>query len=163
MSDATRKPPRLSSDPEPAGPPEPPEAPPREFHFKPKAFERANRPADATPGNAPIKVAQLYRAASAPPPAPGAPAKSENEVHTILRANLAAEVAKGLNQVVLQPPRSSRRKRDYWLVLAGGNLVFAGAMLLAHKNAISLVFGFSGMVFFSIGLTWIMWAVLDDY
>ena len=163
MSDAPRKPPRLSSDPESAGPPDPPEALPREFHFKPTAFARANRPADATPGNAPIDVAQLYRAASAPAPAPAAPRKAENEVHAILRANLAADVAKGLNQVVLQNRRPSRRKRDYWLVLVGGNLGFAGAMLLAHKNVVTLVFGFSGMVFFSIGLTWIMWAVLDDY
>jgi hypothetical protein len=158
MSDAPRKPPRLSSEPESAGPPDPPEAPPREFQFKPTAFARANRP-----GEAPIKVAQLYRAASAPAPAPAAPGKAENEVHAILRANLAADAAKGLNQVVLENRRPSRRKRDYWLVLAGGNVVFAGAMLLAHKNVVTLVFGFSGMVFFSIGLTWIMWAVLDDY
>lgn len=162
MSDAPRKPPKLVNQPEAEHPPEP-APPPREFHFKPTEYERANRPAGATPGNAPITVAQLYRAAGGPGPSPAARTQPENEVHAILRANLAANDAKGLNQFVIEQRRPSRRKRDYWLVLTAGNLVFGGFMILAHKNVISLVFGFSGMIFFSIGLTWIMWMVLDDY
>jgi hypothetical protein len=149
---------------EPHGPPEP-EPPRREFHFKPTEFETTNRPADDTPGNAPIDVQQLYRQAGArpPPPAANAPVKAENEVHAILRANVAQAEAKGLNEVIPQPRRPSRRKRDFWLLLAGGNLLVVGTVGVLHKNVITVIFGFSAMVFFSLGLIWVMWVVMDDY
>ena len=164
MSDAPRKPPKLASEPEAAGPAEP-EAPRRDFHFKPTEFERANPPAGAKAGPGPIHVAQLYRAANSPAhPAPAAaPAPAENDVHAILRANHAANEAKGLNQVIPQEPPPSRRKRDYWLLLIAGNLLFGGFAVLTRGNPITLVFGFSGMIFFSVGLTWIMWGVMDKY
>ena len=145
---------------EPQGPPEP-EPPRREFHFKPTEFETTNRPADDTPGNAPIDVQQLYRQAG--PPAPSAPVKAENEVHAILRANVAQAEAKGLNEVTPQPRRLSRRKRDFWLLLAGGNLLVIAAVLLTHKNVLTLIFGLSATVFFSLTLIWVMWFVIDDY
>lgn len=145
----------------PHGPPEP-EPPRRDFKFKPTEFETTNRPADDTPGNARIDVKELNRQAAAPPPA-NPPAPAENEVHALLRANLARAQAKGENEVIPQPRRPSRRKRDFWLLFIGGNLLFAGAVGALDKNAVTVIFGFSGMVFFSLGLIWVMWVVMDDY
>jgi hypothetical protein len=149
---------------EPLGPPEP-EPPRREFRFKPTEFEVANRPADDTPGNAPIDVQQLHRQAKAPSPAPGAvaPSQAENQVHAMLRANLAKDAARGLNEVIPARRRLSRRKRDFWLILIGGNLLVVGIVLFLGINAMTLAFGFVAMAVLSIILTWIMWFVLDDY
>lgn len=148
---------------EPEGPPAP-EPPPREFKLKPTQFERVNRPADATPGNAPIDVQQLYRQANASPPRPSAPppATAKNDVHAILRANLEEAKAKGLYDVIPQR-RTSRRKRDFWVLLIGGNVLMLGALAVMHRNPVTLVFGFSAMVFCSLALTWVMWFVMDDY
>jgi hypothetical protein len=147
---------------EPLGPPEP-EPPRREFRFKPPEFDVANRPVKATPTDAPIDVHQLHRLARPPPPTADAPAPAENEIHAILRANLARAEAKGEHELILEPRPPSRRKRDFWLLLIGGNLVVAGAVGGLHKNVITVVFGFSAMVFFSLGLIWVMWFVMDDY
>ncbi len=162
MSDAPRKPPRLPDDPAPAGPPDPPEPPPRDFHFKSAEYERVNRPADQTSGNKPVDVAQLYRAAAGPAPQGKKPAAAENEVHGILRANLAAENAKGLNQVVVKK-RPSRRKRDYWLLLVSWNLLVAVIVIGQRGNHIVLTLGVSAAVFVSVALTWIMWGIMDNY
>ena len=149
---------------DPIGPPEP-EPPPREFRFKPTKFERANRPADKTPDNAPIDVQQLYRQANATPPSPRAtpPPPADNDVHAILRANLARAKAQRLNEVVPQRRQPSRRKRDFWTLFIGGNSLVVGAVCLLHKNPVTLVFGLSAIVFFSLGLIWVMWVVMDDY
>lgn len=143
---------------DPLGPPEPPS---RTFQFKPTAFEVSNRPAGETPADQPIDVHQLNRLAGPPPPPVAAPA--ENEVHAILRANLARAQAKGENDVMLPPRRPSRRQRDFWLLFIGGNLLAAGAVGVLHRNVVTVVFGFSAMVFFSLGLIWVMWFVMDDY
>ncbi len=42
-------------------------------------------------------------------------------------------------------------------------LVFAGFVLVLAKNVVTLVCGGSGMIFYSLGLTWVMWFVMDDY
>ena len=149
---------------DPLGPPEP-EPPRREFRFKPAAFESANRAVDPTLGDFPIDVKNLNRQAapSSPPPAASAPPPAENEIHAILRANLARDQAKGENEVVPQNRRPSRRKRDFWLLLIGGNLLVAGTVGVLQKNVVTVVFGFSAMVFFSLGLIWVMWVVMDDY
>ena len=146
---------------EPHGPPAP-EPPRREFRFKPTEFEVANRPAGTTPADAPIDVHQLNRLAGSPPPAAGTPAPAENEIHALLRANLAQAEAKGENEVIPRH-RISRRKRDYWLVLISGNGLVVASVLIAQKNFIAMILGLSAMVFFSVALTWIMWFLLDDY
>jgi hypothetical protein len=150
---------------EPHGPPEP-EPPRREFHFKPTEFEVTNRPADDTPGHAPIDVQQLYRQANTPqPPAPGVilPSQAENEVHAILRANVARDDAQGRNAVVPGRRRMSRRKRDYWLLLGGGNLLVVLIVLGLGVNVMTFAFGFAAIVLLSLVLTWMMWFVMDDY
>ena len=152
---------------EPQGPPAP-EPPPREFRLKPAApeFERVNSPVDqSTPGKAPLNALQINRAAASPPPArQGATsAPPENDVHAILRENLAREQARGLHDVIPQAKRMSRRKRDYWLLLIGVNLLVIVTVIGLDKNPVTLVFGFSAMVFCTIALTWVMWFVMDDY
>jgi len=148
----------------PPNPPEP-ETPRREFQFKPPEFERANRPVNESQDSAPIDVRQLYRQAGSPPPAPGAiaPSQADNEIHAILRANVARAEAQGLNQVIPQRRRPSRRKRDFWLLFVSGNLLVVASVSGLHRNAVTLVFGLSAIVMFSLGLIWVMWVVMDDY
>ena len=150
MSDAPRTPPE-------------PENPRREFRLKPPEFERANRPADAFGDNAPVDVQQILREANARRPPPTAPGPAENDVHAMLRDNAARARAQGLNEVIPQRRRPSRRKRDYWLMLVGGNLLVVGAVLGLHSNVVTLIFGLSAVILFTLGLTWVMWAVMDDY
>ncbi|MDB6167512.1 MAG: hypothetical protein JWM88_376 [Verrucomicrobia bacterium] len=142
--------------------PEPPEPPRREFRFKPTTFERAN-PATGAENNPPIDVRDIFRQASAGPPKPRAtPDPAANEVHDILRANLARENETGRNDVAPEPRRASRRKRDYWFLLLGGYLLFA-IIAVISRNYVVLVFGGAGMILYTLGVTWIMWHVMDDY
>ena len=149
--------------------------PPRKFYgFKPREFAAANPPRPAAapppaaplpdpglvrPHDAPIDVRELHPAAATGHPllaAAPAPAR-ENDVHAILRHNLAVADAAGLNRVALTPKRPSRRRRDYWLALALGNAAFA------IGGVIQPVFAAAGFILYNVGLTWIMWGVLDDY
>lgn len=115
--------------------------PPRKVYgLKPKEFERVNT---AEPG----------------PAAPRA-----NDVFAIQREQREREIASGMDE--LKPndrPQSKRRRRDYWLLLLGGNLALIAAALLAGLNVVTAVYVFSGVVLYSIALTWIMWFVMDDY
>ena len=148
-------------------PPNPPtpEPPQRGSPPKPPNFERVNRPVNESQDSAPIDVKQLYRQAGTPPPAPGAvaPSKAENEIHAILRANVARAEAQGLNQVIPERRRPSRRKRDFWLLFISGNLLVVASVSGLYRNAVTLVFGLAAIVMFSLGLIWVMWVVMDDY
>jgi hypothetical protein len=148
--------------------------PPRKFYkFKPTEFENVNGVSRHSPlhegqprpdpgivetEKVRIDVRDLARAAAIPTaksqPAPATPA---NEVHAMLRDNLARANAAGANRVAPVVKRPSRRKRDYFITLALGNAV------LAVATAIMPIYGGAGLVIFNIGLTWIMWFVLDDY
>jgi hypothetical protein len=117
-----------------------PEDPPRKFYStKPREFQRVN----AAPGSAVGK-------AHAP------------DVHAILRQNRAAEKQAGLNPVIPRPVRS-RRRREYWQLLALGNALFGLGVWAGRNNAFFFVSAVSGAVIFSVGLTWIMWVVMNDY
>lgn len=124
---------------------ETPEAPRRNFGFKPKEFERVNAPrhdADAP--------------AEAPPLA--------NDVFAIQRDLRAREIAAGMDELAPpERPKSGRRKRDYWTVLLAVNGLAALAALLSRGNVVVLVYAFSGAILLSIGATWIMWVLIDDY
>lgn len=148
--------------------------PPRKFYkFKAAEFESVND----VPRDSPLHAAQprpdpgivaadqgridvrdLARTAAIPTaksqPSPAAPA---NEVHAMLRDNLARANAAGLNRVDLTPKRASRRKRDYWVAFVLGNA------LLAVATKIQPIYGAAGIIIYNLGLTWIMWFVLDDY
>ena len=76
---------------------------------------------------------------------------------TAVRAPFARANAAGLNDLAPLPKRKSRRKRDYFLCLVGGNALLGLGFML------NPVFAGAGIVIFNIGLTWIMWFVMDDY
>lgn len=155
--------------------------PPRKFYgFKPTEFERANEsprppaPASASPpapdpGVTPvhrdrIDVRELARIALGGRPALGhnAVPNRPNEVHAILRDNLARANAAGLNEVSLRQ-RRSRRLRDYLIVVIALNTPVAAIAWLCRYDAITLVILLSGVVFFNIRFAWHVWAIMDDY
>jgi len=110
---------------------------PKKFDLKPREFERLNTPGPAGKG-------------------------AEHDVFAILQQNRSVEKQKGLNEVEIKETKS-RRRRDYWLVLLGGNLLLGGVAVLGRSNAVVLVYDLAGFVIFNLGLTWVMWFVMDDY
>ena len=144
--------------------PFPPEAPRRTFGFKPTEFDRTNRPLDGRDDTPAVDARVLCRQAAVPPAgAPPVAAPAKNEVHAMLQDNLARASEAGDYEVDLRPKRPSRRRRDYWLLLITVNLGLAGAMAFFGRNIFTLVCGGAGIVLCSVGLTWIMWFVMDDY
>jgi hypothetical protein len=91
------------------------------------------------------------------------PTSEPTDVHQILRANLTRENAAGMNDIKPVRKRGSRRKRDFWTILIGGNLLIAASVGLTRINPVTVIYGFSGIILLSAGLTWIMWFVMDDY
>ena len=91
------------------------------------------------------------------------PTPAPTDVYQVLQDNLARENAAGLNVVKPVPKRPSRRKRDFWLVLIGGNLAIMASVGFTSINVVSVVYGFAGVILLSSGLIWIMWFVMDDY
>ncbi len=115
--------------------------PPRKFYgLKPREFEKLNEP-----GKAPEKSV-------------------EHDVYAMLQHNREVEKQHGFDEVSEIPvKKKSRRKRDYWLVLIGGNLLLLGMVAIARFNPISLIYGFSGIIIFTLSFTWVMWFIVDDY
>ncbi len=154
--------------PEPTDPT--PEAPRREIRFKDREFERDNPPVQGLDAVPSFEVRDLLDLANKPPkpPADGplpssiAPPAS-NDVHAILRANLERDRERGLYQVAMEERRPSRRKRDYWTLMIGVNGALILTALLIGLNVMTAVYAFSGVILISIGLTWIMWFIMDDY
>jgi hypothetical protein len=140
--------------------PSSPETPRRAFRFKPREFVADNPPV-STPSAGPTDVRQHFLAAipaSSPPSVPKA--VLENDVHALLRDNLAAADAAGLNDVKPVARRRSRRLRDYWVTLLG---VDGFLLALWAPGVFPEIFLLSGLVLFSVGFTWVMWCVVDDY
>jgi hypothetical protein len=143
--------------------------PPRKFTFKERTFESVNPPAGSPPTADSIDLASLIRAANTPgkaasgatPPTPLPP--PGNEVQALLRTNEAYETAARLPGPPRPPKAASRRKRDYFVTLIAGNLLLAAAVVISGNNVVVLAYGASGMIVLTLGLTWIMWFVMDDY
>ena len=109
----------------------------RKFELKPKPFETVNAPISAETSQ-PIKV------------------------ESILRDNLA--VREDSKPLVLDlNQKMPRRKRDYIVLLLGGNaLLFLGITFLPD-DPLMRTLGWSALGLYSAGLTWLMWAVMDSY
>lgn len=153
--------------------------PPRvHYQLKPRAFERVNAPvaspspvdpaATVVPApdpSAKIEVRDLLAQAAVPGPvlAHGEKAGLKNEVHGILKENLNIANAAGLNELAPKPKRRSRRTRDYFFVVIPLNAFFGFAAFGPYSNAISFVYGVGGMIFSTVGITWVMFFVMDDY
>jgi hypothetical protein len=75
-----------------------------------------------------------------------------------LQTNRSAR--KSLDEVVAAGPVSQpHRARNYALVLLLGNLAMVGLFLVLPRSVLIAVPLLSGMVLFSIGLTWSVWVV----
>lgn len=181
--------------------------PPRKFYgFKPREFERANPdlpakesappPASAPDsgvaayGSGPIDVRDLNRlAGTGQPLLSSTPVPSErNQVHAMLEQNHAVADAAGLNRVNPPTYKYRRRRRDYIVLMIGGNgfilvvyfaeialgfqvqclaahMPFAFYGLLQHflSNPIIFLLPTLCIAFFSAAMTWLLYGVLDDY
>ncbi len=62
-----------------------------------------------------------------------------------------------------QPARPNRKRRDYWLLLLGGNTVLGTITALGWGNPFIMGCGVGGMGAYTLGLTWVMWAVMGRY
>lgn len=147
--------------------------PPRKFYtFKPVDFENVNgvRPASSLHDTQPlpdpgiivsdkvrIDVRDLARAATSQPLLSSAPAPMrKNEVHTVLRDNLAN--AAGLNDLTLDPHSVSpqqRRVRRFWLVIFAFNMPLGAlAWWIGHEQAIPFVCTVGSIGFVTGRLVW---------
>ncbi len=143
--------------------------PPRKhYQLKPREFERVNKPpGESLPGEGtgPIDVRDLNRQAYHPgattPARPEPPAA--NDVHALLRANHERRRAAGLDEPAPPAPRRSRRKRDYWLILIPVDLFFTGVLVAPGLSVGIKLYALAGLIVFTLGFTWVMWFVTDDY
>lgn len=158
--------------------PDDPSDPPRKFYdFKDRDFERANPPRPPASGaNAPgpeldptkpIDVHELHRQAAVPGPvlkAGGLP-RRENEIHAVLRENLARESAAGLNHLSPKPQRKRRRLRDYIILMVLNNSVFGALAImgLQARNAVLFIYATAALGMIDAVATWIIWFVMDPY
>jgi hypothetical protein len=142
-----------------------PEDPPRKnYGFKEREFKRDNAP---SPGSAPMPTAKELAVmagpvTASPKGATTAKAGDPNDVFTALQQNRRVEQRHGGDQVEIRKIKS-KRWRDFWLLLIGGNLLIVGSVVGLGPNVVSVLFGFGGVVLFSVSLTWIMWQVMGRY
>lgn len=121
-----------------------PEPPRRAFVLKPREFARLNRPPEELAAE---------------------PTPLANDIFAMQRDLRAREQASGRDVLAPAPARPSRRRRDYWLLVAllnglGGAAAAAG---WAGGNFVVLVYALAGMLLGTIGLTWVLWVVMDEY
>lgn len=139
-----------------------PDPPPKKYDLKERQFKRENIPGAAVPTAKELAMISGQRAPTGPKltvgPKPGDP----NDVHVVLQQNRAVEQKLGLNELQIKEIKS-RRKRDFLLMLLGGNLLIVTLIIITGFNVISVIFGFAGIVIFSLALTWIMWQVMGKY
>ncbi len=81
------------------------------------------------------------------------------DVRDILQENLRKTTEKPIDT----ERTSSRRNRDYVIVVIAGNLLLTGLFLLGSRNAVSVIFFISGLTVFNAALAWVMFAVISDY
>ena len=91
-----------------------------------------------------------------------AKAGDPNDVHVVLQQNRKSEQAHNLDAMEIKETKS-RRKREFWLLLVGGNLCILGGVWLSGINVITVIFGLAALIIFSLGLSWVMWQVMDRY
>lgn len=130
---------------------------PKKYGLKAKEFEAVNEPSG-----------QLQPSAA-------------HDVFAIRREVEAAERAAGLHELEIKPPKRSRRKRDFWLLVAGILTIFGGVVawqvsLVASRTGGSaetivrillktpiMWWGLTGAVVVLFALAYVMFFVMDDY
>ena len=156
--------------------------PPRKFYgLKPREFDAVNGPPRAAPADervprpdpgithiasGPITVEALNRTAAGQTPAlfVNGPVNHANEVHDLLELNRRRGATSGEFTLKPQPPRRSRRKRDFWLLVFLANLFCVGSTAaVSGFSPIVVLYGLACGMFMTAALVWIMWFVIDDY
>ena len=130
-----------------------------QYQFKAKEFAKLNL--DTTP---PVDHRELIAAANrgkstAPGFFPPASSKSPTTVEEVLKLNRERERQAGLDVLKPMPRAINRRRRDYWIVLIVGNLVFFFGLNAIGGPVVGGLMAF----FFTIGITWVMYGVMDKY
>jgi hypothetical protein len=93
---------------------------------------------------------------------PGA-VRKPNDVQVLMRQHAAKMRRADLDESTPRPRRVSRRKRDYWIVLIPLNAFFAFFAFGPFRNPMTFAFGLGGMIIVTVGLTWVMFFIMDDY
>ena len=146
--------------------------PPRKYYqLKPREFEVVNHPPSPAGAHAgtqhtkKIEMRELYEQARTPGPVLNTTPKvaEKNQIHAILQDNLARANAAGLNTLAPKPKRRSRRMRDFFLVLVPLDAFFAYAAFGPFSNVGLMAYGVAGLIIATLGLTWVMFFVMDDY
>lgn len=152
----------------------------------------ASNESDARPERQPAPVRYILKPREFTPvnAAPGTEARSaDHDVFAILQQVRAREAAAGLDKIAPVAPLKSRRKRDYWLLLIGGNglmltlflvqlfIGFQVQCLAAHMpGELNNLFRYAlhdgrpmfllpglCMTGYSTALTWLMFGVMGRY
>jgi hypothetical protein len=145
-----------------------PDPPPKVYGFKDRAFKRDNAPASASPPPPSAKEHAILAGHVAPatrkiPPSGGVNrAADPNDVYAVLQQNLAVERKIGIGEVEIRKVKS-RRKRDYWLLVVPSVLLLSVITWLGRGNPFVLVCGIAGIVVATLGITWIMFHIMEDY
>jgi hypothetical protein len=144
--------------------------PPRQnYGFKQREIETVNAPTHEAQPLPPVRIQDLINHAVAPTK-PGAAAKAvplshENEVHAMLRANVARDNAAGLNELIPLEMRPSKRKRDFWFLVISASLLF-GLIAISQgalNNPVIFVPAVGAMGMTAISLYWVMFHIMSDY
>ncbi len=144
--------------------PDAPDPPRKVYRLNPRALERAIHPPTAPAEPAPAPPAIPSAEDSAPPLPIHPPTHGQPEVPAEAPEAPADPAAAGPDEGLLPPPRRSRRRRDYWVLMLTSNLVFVFTALHVGPDApLLFVATVAGMLVCSAALTWVMWFVMDDY
>ncbi len=138
--------------------------PPRKnYDFKERAFKRDNVPAsDAPPVPTAKELAMMAGPVTRSSQGGAAKADDPNDVYAVLQQNRAAAKKHGLNEVEILQIKS-RRKREYWLLLLAIEAGLAVVAVVGRGNPFVLACSVAAMGFIALGLTWIMWQVMNKY
>lgn len=142
-----------------------PEDPTRKtYGFKERDFKRDNASGAEAPPLPTAKELAMMAGPVTPSPkgATGPKADDPNDVYSALQQNRAVERQHGRDHVEIKKIKS-KRLRDFAILLVGGNVLIIGSVVVMGPNVVSVMFGFGGVILFSISLTWIMWQVMDRY
>lgn len=130
-----------------------------QYQFKAKAFVAVNPRGEPLADHRDLIAAAHREGDAAPAAPPTAAPRRTNEIEAILQENRARQQQAGLDRLAPLPRAKNRRRRDYWIVIIGGNLTiflalnaFAGPVIAAMLAA-----------FFTASITWVMYGVMDRY
>jgi hypothetical protein len=138
--------------------------PPRPaFQFRTKPFEHVNHASDPA-----VDLRTIIAAANRPPPPPATadsprPAKAPPhiDVAEILREN--ARIQACFEKPVDLTPRPNRRRLDYLILMIVVNGFLVWRLIAGWGNPVTMLYSVSGLIVFSVGITWVMYGVMDRY